>query len=148
MTRNLFFSIAILNLLVIVGCGTKKDDASTAHHNHEAAGEDWKEMDEFHMVMAEAFHPYKDSANLAPAMQLADSLVMAAGKWADAPLPEKFKEDDEVKFKLSQLKTDASTFATVAKTGDEKAIAESLTKLHDLFHEILESWHGGHGEHH
>jgi hypothetical protein len=148
MTRTLFILPVIINLIFIVGCGTKKQDANGDHHEHEATNEDWKEMDEFHMVMAEAFHPYKDSANLAPAKQLADSLVTAAEKWAAAPLPEKFKEDDEVKFKLNQLKTDASTFATVARTGDEKAIGESLTKLHDLFHEIMESWHGGHGEHH
>jgi hypothetical protein len=57
-------------------------------------------------------------------------------------LPERFSEDDEIKFKLNQLKVDASTFAEVVKTGDDKSVGQSLTKLHDLFHEIQESWYG------
>jgi hypothetical protein len=99
-------------------------------------------MDEFHMVMAESFHPFKDSANLQPAINNAETLVSSADAWAEAPLPEKFAGDDEVKFKLNQLKADAASFATVSKTGDNKAIGQSLTKLHDLFHEIQESWYG------
>ena len=147
MTKKIFSSIALFGIIIIAGCSTKKEPSSD-HQDHEVAGEDWKEMDDFHMVMAEAFHPYKDSANLEPAKQQADSLMKSAEKWAQAPLPAKFQDDDEVKFKLNQLKTDAATFAAVAKTGSDKAVGESLTKLHDLFHEIQESWYGHHDQHH
>ena len=135
------------NLLLVWGvvtasmCCTSKKDDHEAEHSAAASHEVWKEMDTFHMVMAEAFHPFKDSSNLEPAKIYADSLVSAAEQWAEAPLPEKFKDDDEIRFKLNQLKVDAATFASVSKKEDEKATGQSLTKLHDLFHEIHESWY-------
>jgi len=73
-------------------------------------------------------------------------LKAAAETWSQATLPAKFEGDDEIKFKLDQLKADATKFEEVVKAGDDKAVGESLTKLHDLFHEIQESWYGGHGE--
>ncbi|WP_276372081.1 hypothetical protein [Chryseolinea sp. H1M3-3] len=146
MTKNLFIPVLSLSLIMAFGCSTKNKESGNDHQDHEAMGEDWKEMDDFHMVMAEAFHPYKDSSNLEPAKQNAAELMEAADKWAQAPIPEKFEEDDEVKFKINQLKVDAATFVDVVKAGDDKAIGESLTKLHDLFHELQESWYGSHGE--
>ena len=105
-------------------------------------------MDEFHLVMAESFHPYKDSLDLKPAKANAAALATAAGKWADAPVPEKVNNDN-VKAKLQQLRSETAAFAEIVKSGDDKAIGESLTKLHDLFHEIQEAWYGGEeGEEH
>jgi hypothetical protein len=142
MLRKTFIPMAALGLMILaIACSGKKNEEEEQHQHSEAASEDWNEMDDFHMVMAEAFHPYKDSANLEPAKMYADSLVATADRWSSAPLPEKFSEDDEIKFKLNQLKVDASTFAEIAKTGNDKAIGESLTKLHDLFHEIQEAWY-------
>ena len=142
MIKKTFTSWVALGLIIIAAaCSTKKNDHDRDDHHHEVAREDWKELDDFHMIMAEAFHPYKDSSNLEPAKQNAALLVAAAEKWAQASLPEKFEEDDEIKFKLNQLKVDASTFAEIVKTGDDKAVGESLTKLHDLFHAIQESWY-------
>lgn len=143
MFRKTIIAIAGLGLLIFaIACSGKKNEEGEHHQRSEVAGEEWNEMDDFHMVMAEAFHPYKDSANLEPAKAYADSLVATANRWSQAALPEKFSEDDEIKFKLNQLKVDAATFAEVAKTGNDKAIGESLTKLHDLFHEIQEAWYG------
>lgn len=138
--KNQFAAFLFLGLITTLGCTTKKENHEE-HDSEVASHEEWQEMDAFHMVMAEAFHPFKDSSNLEPAKNYADSLVTAADRWADAPLPEKFKGDDEMKFKLNQLKADASTFAKIAKTGDDKSVGQSLTKLHDLFHEIQESWY-------
>ncbi len=144
MTKTLFIPTLVLSLMMAFGCSTKKE--ASGNDPEETISEDWKEMDDFHMVMAEAFHPYKDSSNLEPAKQHASELMEAAEKWSQAPVPAKFEEDDEVKFKLNQLKIDAATFAKVVETGDDKAIGESLTKLHDLFHELQESWYGSHGD--
>jgi len=131
----------VLGVVAVSMCCTSKKENHDEQHSSSASHEEWKEMDAFHMMMAEAFHPFKDSSNLEPARVYADSLVSAAEQWADAPLPEKFKGDDEIKFKLNQLKVDASTFASVSKKGDDKSTGQSLTKLHDLFHEIQESWY-------
>ncbi|HEY3403338.1 MAG TPA: hypothetical protein VGK59_08135 [Ohtaekwangia sp.] len=145
----------IPSLLLLVGftmlwaCSGKKEEATHEHgheHKHEAA-EAWKEMDDFHMVMAEAFHPYMDSSNLEPAKASVSILAEHAAKWAASPIPEK-KDAEKIKPKLEQLSKDAAAFAETVKAGDDKKIADELTKLHDLFHEIQEEWYGGHGEHH
>ena len=130
--------------LVITACTSKKDDGNAG----AASEEEWKPMDEFHMVMAESFHPFRDSADLGPAKANAEAMVAAAEKWLDAPIPEKVN-NDETKTKLKQLKDEAVAFATISKTDDENAIGEALTKLHDLFHSIQEEWYGGgHEDHH
>jgi hypothetical protein len=104
-------------------------------------------MDSFHMVMAEAFHPYKDSANLEPAKQLAEEMAQEADKWASASLPEKVNTES-VKALLTQLKTDTRSLADQVKNGaPDEAIGTSLKALHDSFHGIMEAWNGAGEEH-
>jgi hypothetical protein len=137
--KNIAFFV--LGLLAFA-CASKKDNAD----DKAADQKEWKEMDEFHMIMAETFHPYKDSANLEPARTKAGELVAAAEKWTSAPLPEKVN-NDEMKEKLAQLKTESSAMAQAVSAGDDKALEEKLTKVHDVFHAIQEAWYGGDGAH-
>lgn len=140
-----------LRLLLVIGiiaiaCGEKKE----GHHDHQASSSnEWKEMDSFHMVMAETFHPYKDSADLAPVKEKASDLVSAADKWASAPLPEKVDNDD-MKTRLQTLKSETEVLADLVQNGEEATIGPQLTKVHDLFHEIQEMWYTGedHGHSH
>ena len=64
-------------------------------------------MESFHMVMAEAYHPYKDSANLEPVKSLAENLAKESEKGGRFPL-EKLKKDcralaDQVKEANEQI---------------------------------------------
>ena len=129
--------------LVISACSSKKGD----DHETSSSSEEWKPMDDFHMIMAESFHPFRDSADLGPAKANAESMAAAAQTWLNAPIPEKVN-NDEIKAKLQQLKEEADAFATISKTDDPDAIGQSLTKLHDLFHGLQEEWYGGHEEEH
>jgi hypothetical protein len=151
MKRNYYFIICALMVFGVAMSGCSKKDGSAQEekheHEHEEADVEWKEMDDFHSLMAEAFHPYKDSMNLAPAKMYADSMKISAEKWASAPLPEKVDNDD-VKSKLQALKDGTTAFAESAKTGDDKTVGEALTKLHDLFHELQGLWYGGKGHDH
>jgi hypothetical protein len=98
--------------------------------------------------MAEAFHPYKDNKDLAPAKAKAAELAAAAETWANAPLPDKVN-NAEVKAKLEQLKTGTASFVETVKRGDDSEIADELTSLHDQFHEIQEVLYvGSDAEHH
>jgi hypothetical protein len=148
MSRNQTFVSGLLMLVIgfsMLACSGKKDGAahdSSAHDDSQTDTAEWPEMDAFHLIMAESFHPYKDTLNLGPARANADALASAAEKWSDAPLPKKVNNDD-VKAKLQQLKTDTKAFAEIVKSGDDKAIGEALTRLHDLFHEIQEAWYRG-----
>src|SRR5262245_7731021 len=118
-------AVACALSIAISSCNSKKEE----HHETSAgSSEDWAPMDEFHMVMAESFHPFRDSADLEPAKANAESLVAAAEKWLNAPIPEKV-DNDETKAKLQQLKDETVAFATISKTEDQAAIGEALTKL-------------------
>ena len=133
-------SIFLLLVLFLLSCAGKKDDRHAHHHEDE---EVWQEMDDFHMVMAETFHPYKDSTNLEPAKTRASELMTAADQWAAATLPKRV-DNDEVRSKLRQLKSQAATLAESVRSADDNVIGDQLTRLHDTFHEIQEAWYGGH----
>jgi hypothetical protein len=132
----------IIALMVLAACTSKKEAASTSQNLDE-----WKDMDSFHMIMAEAFHPYKDSSNLEPVKRLAEEMATEASKWAAANLPEKVN-NEEVKQQLQKLKTDTRALSDLIKSGgDDNSIGTSLNSLHDSFHGIMEAWHGGEEKH-
>jgi len=140
---SILFSVAAL--LTLFACGGGKHD-----HQHEAANSNdsvWTGMDEFHLVMAESFHPFKDSSNLEPAKKYAPEMDSVAGVWLAAARPEKVNTE-EVKAKLEKLKTDTKLFAETVKVEADSTIAKSLTDLHDQFHALQEAWYGGHEGHH
>jgi hypothetical protein len=138
----------LLLILALIACSTKNSD-------DKASYEEWKEMQSFHLIMADAFHPYKDSANLAPAKTLAKEMSEEAAKWLSAPLPEKVN-DEEMKSKLQNLNAGSQGFLKlVTDNSADSVVAQSLTDLHHLFHEIQEGWYGAgkekegdHKEHH
>jgi len=148
--KRLVIAALLISTGIMWSCSGKKEDSAHDHeHNHKHSEDQitWKEMDDFHMAMAEAFHPYmEDSTNLEPAKTSATSLAELAAKWSSSTLPEK-ANTSSMKSKLDKLSQDAATFSETVKAGDDKAIGDQLTKLHDLFHEIQEEWYGG-GEHH
>lgn len=113
------------------------------------AAREWKEMDDFHMVMAETFHPYKDSADLGPVRAKAAELTSSAEKWATAPLPEKV-DNDEMRTRLQQLRSEAEALEDIVAAGTDQEIGAQLTRVHDLFHSIQETWYseGENHEHH
>jgi hypothetical protein len=141
-SKNLQTIFFCLPAIFLFSCAGKTEN--THDHPHGEAGESvWKEMDDFHMIMAETYHPYKDSLNLEPAKNRAAELVNAAEQWAAAPLPHKV-DNEEVKSNLEKLKSEAATLAESVKSADDNVIGDQLTRLHDTFHQLEEAWYGGH----
>jgi hypothetical protein len=153
MRNQLLRNVVVAAIAVFaVACATKKEEGSAEAAEQTADQKEWKEMDDFHMLMAESFHPFKDSANLAPAKANATTLASAAEKWASSTLPEKVNNDD-MKSKLAALKEGTTSLAQLISSADDKAIGDQLTNVHDLFHAIQETWYGAaageeHHDHH
>lgn len=139
-----FLSVAIFSCF-----DKKQEDHQETNTTEQADADEWPAMDSFHMVMAEAFHPYKDSSNLEPAKQLAEEMALEADKWASSALPEKVNTET-VKSRLNQLKTDTQSLADKIKNGaPDDEIGTALKSLHDSFHAIMEAWNGaGEGHEH
>ena len=128
--------LTCLTAMLILACSGKKPEKS------EGGTDAWPEMDAFHMSMAEAFHPFKDSANIKPAKDGAAQLAADADKWAHSALPAKVDNDD-VKASLEKLSTDCHSFADHVKSGAaDDALGKELTALHSEFHAIMEAYHG------
>lgn len=140
-------SILFLAAVVFLAACSAKKEETTQATEETAAAEEWPEMDAYHFAMAEAFHPFKDSANLEPVKAQAADLVKAAETWVNATLPEKVNNDD-VKAKLQELKTGSESLAQLVTTGTDEEIGTALTALHDKFHELQEAWYGGGGHQH
>ena len=94
--KTLTCTLLTLLAAVMLSCSGK-------HADHTQLQNEWKEMDEFHMLMAESFHPYKDSGNLEPARMHASEMAGLADKWLHAPMPEKV-DREEVKHELEAVK--------------------------------------------
>jgi hypothetical protein len=124
-----------LTILALVACSAKKSEPT------ESSSNQWKQLESFHTIMADAYHPYKDSANLAPAKSLARALADEAAAWAASALPEKV-DNDEMKGKLKTLAEGSQGFFKLtSESAPDSVIGRSLTELHDLFHEIQEGWY-------
>lgn len=134
-----FFTYAIV-ITLMLSCSAKQDA-------DEEASADWEEMDEFHMIMAESFHPFRDSGNLEPAFRYAALMDSLAGAWGEASLPSKVDNDD-MKATLRELKGETAKLASHVAAGDSAQVSATLDHLHDVFHHIQESWYGAGGEHH
>jgi hypothetical protein len=144
--KKLTLILFVLAAVFVAACSGKKEETAPAAEE-TAAVDEWPEMDAYHFAMAEAFHPFKDSANLAPVKVQAADLAKAAETWVNAPLPEKVN-NDEIKTKLQELKAGSDALAQLVTTGTDEEIGTSLTALHDKFHELQEAWYGGGGHQH
>jgi len=143
-----FNMLIMVVALALAACTTKDKEVQEAETvTNESDPNEWPEMDSFHMIMAEAFHPYKDSTNLEPVKRLSEEMAMEADKWASSTLPAKVN-NDAVKAQLNQLKTDTRALADKIKGGASDAeIGSSLKSLHDSFHGIMEAWNGSEENH-
>jgi hypothetical protein len=142
--KNIFFlfSVWMAVAFTFYKCTQKEQ------HQVEADAHDWPQMDSFHLIMAESFHPYKDSANLEPVKRLAEEMAQNAEAWAAAALPEKVN-NDEMKALLQQLKADTRALADKIQSGaTDDEIGSSLKALHNSFHSIMEGWHKSVSESH
>jgi hypothetical protein len=142
--RNVVIALLVISM---ISCATKKEEGNDETTEQTADQKEWKEMDDFHMLMAESFHPFKDSANLGPAKASASTLALAAEKWAHSTLPDKVNNDD-MKSKLAALQEGTATLAQSISGAEDKVIGDQLTKVHDLFHAIQETWYGAAGADH
>jgi hypothetical protein len=119
------------------------------HHgeqNHSGTVE-WKEMDNFHMVMAEAFHPYKDSSNLEAAKAKAPELATAAKAWKSSAIPDGM-DSGKVNPKLERLAILSEEFVHQVETESDEVIGAKLTVLHDVFHELQNDFYAGSAKDH
>lgn len=134
MNNRILFLLAVT---VIASCTSGKQNVRDSASSDI---QEWSLMDEFHMVIAESFHPYMDSGNLEPARKHAQEMQLLAEKWSKASLPERVNNND-VRNKLNELAAEAKVFNRLIQSGNETEMGEKLDHLHHIFHELQDAWY-------
>jgi hypothetical protein len=97
----------------------------------------WNEMDTFHDVMAKTFHPAEEG-KMEPIRSRSKEMVEKAIAWKNSTAPEGY-DQAAVKETLKKLVKGAKEVnKLVQQNAADKEIKEELSKLHDVFHEIME----------
>ena len=99
------------------------------------AQETWKELNTFHEVMAETFHP-SEEGNLKPIRERSGEFLASAKALQSGKIPTLFNTP-EVKKSIDDLVKGATMLhQMVLRKTDDKSITKKLGELHDTFHTI------------
>ena len=122
--------------------GTKVAKEPAEHGGHHAASSGWKELDAFHTLMMQTWHPASGANDLAPARAKAGAMADAARAWAAAAVPAGC-DTAEVRATVARLATESRALADLAARPEttDAALKAALKALHDRF-EVVE--HGCH----
>lgn len=97
----------------------------------------WKEMEEFHKVMAATFHP-SEEGKLDPIKDRSQEMVDKAVAWQRSTAPAGY-DKKAVTASLRKLVSGAKEINKLVKgKAADDAIKEKLSALHDVFHQIME----------
>ena len=95
----------------------------------------WQELKDFHMVMAQTFHPMEEG-NLKPIKERSGEMLKKAQMLASSKPPMSL-QSDAIKKAIGDLVAGAANLdKIIKKKAKDERIKADLTKLHDTFHVI------------
>lgn len=119
----------------------------TANVNAQSSAKDWKELTDFHKVMAQTFHPMEDG-NYQPIRERSGEMFEKARLLSESKIPAEFNKPEMLQA-IQELNVGSRKLDAMIKnkaTDDE--VNKSLTALHDTFHKIVGMCQPGEHEHH
>jgi len=97
----------------------------------------WKEMNDFHIIMSETFHPAEEGhfeAIKKRSQEMADKAVA----WQKSVAPDGY-DKKKVEASLNKLVKGTKELNSLVKAkSSDKVLKVKLSGLHDIFHEIME----------
>ena len=108
----------------------EKDKPAAAHSQEHMSG--WKELDAYHMVMMQVWHPAKEKGDLAPIRAQAAKLADAADVWAAATVPSAC-DTPANRSNIAKVKTESRALVALASSGADADVKAALAALHDRF---------------
>ncbi len=102
-----------------------------------AGGDEWKELEAFHSVMAETFHPAEEG-DLKPVRENAGDLVAKAKAWQASPIPAGFDKTLTTKSLKTLVAKCKDVQAGVKAKKNDAELTKLITEAHDAFHTIVE----------
>ncbi|MEO5817838.1 MAG: hypothetical protein ABIT20_21390 [Gemmatimonadaceae bacterium] len=146
MTKSTTASLALAALLCGAVPATASAQAATAkekEHKHAMemadhhASSAWKELDAFHTLLAETWHPVAKSNDLKLIRAKATALSVAAQAWAASTVPASC-DTKTIRDAIATVATGSTDIATMVSTqAPDSAVKNSLKALHTRF-EVVE----------
>jgi soluble cytochrome b562 len=102
--------------------------------DHAMSG--WKELDAFHMVLMQTWHPAKGMNNLSPIRAKAEELAQKAERWAKSVFPEKC-DTPALREAVTKVSAQSQALAKLVTEGSDEQVKAALKEVHDRF-EIVE----------
>lgn len=100
----------------------------------------WKELEEYHKVMAATFHP-SEEGNLQPIRERSGELAAKAKTLYQSAIPTAYQKPG-VKETLKLLSKESKALDKMVKRKKTDAeVTKAITALHDRFHEVMEKCH-------
>ena len=97
----------------------------------------WQEMEAFHDVMSNTFHPAEEG-KLEPIRKRSAEMLEKAIAWKNSAAPEGY-DKNAVKETLNKLvKGTKELNKMVKQNASDNELKEELSELHDVFHEIMD----------
>lgn len=111
----------------------EKDKPAAAHTGHSMEHmSGWKELDAYHMVMMQVWHPAKAKGDLAPIRAQAGKLADAADTWARAAIPSACDTPDN-RSNIARVQTESRALVTLASSGSDADLKAALAAVHERF---------------
>jgi uncharacterized protein involved in copper resistance len=110
---------------------------SGMQHGADHAASGWKELDSYHMLMMQTYHPIKEKGDVAPIRARSTEMVAAAKLVAASKAPARCDTPALRKAAAGLVGETQRVANLVAKKGSDKALVTAMTTLHDRF-EVLE----------
>ena len=127
---------AIFFMAVMAGNVSAQSSANAQSPAKSSSTEDWKELKEFHKVMAQTFHPMEEG-DYKPIRQRSGELFEKARLLAESNVPAEFNKPEMLKA-IQELTVGSRMLnAMVEKKASDEEINKSLTALHETFHKIV-----------
>jgi hypothetical protein len=105
--------------------------------NHEGKMGDWKELNAFHNMLSQTFHPM-DEGNFEPIKKQAGELLSRAKALQASKIPASVKNADEAKSLTTSLANQCQNIAElVQKNSSDDLIKPVMVELHNNFHKLL-----------
>lgn len=121
--KSIFLLLALLAVTATVGFG-------------QSIFEQWTALKTFHGVMSETFHPAEEG-NLTPIKERSGEMADKAAALAKSAIPQAFQKP-AMTATLKKLKKDSKALDKMVKSkATDPQITQSLTALHEVFHEIV-----------
>jgi superoxide dismutase len=96
----------------------------------------WAALKDFHMVMAQTFHPMEEG-NFGPIKERVGEMYAKSLLLKSSKIPASFN-NPKIVDAISRLATGSEKLQKIVKKGKPEKIKQSLSSLHDVFHEIQE----------